>query len=77
MLFLLILKPGDFVHTLCDAHVYMNHIEALEKQLERQPRPFPTLKFQRQINDIDDFTFEDFLLEGYDPHPKIAMDMAV
>ena len=77
MLFLLILKPGDFVHTLGDAHVYMNHIEALETQLERQPRPFPTLKFQRQINDIDDFTFEDFLLEGYDPHPKIAMDMAV
>ena len=70
-------KPGDFVHTLGDAHVYMNHIDALEKQLERQPRPFPTLKIERKICDIDEFKFDDFILEGYDPHPKIAMDMAV
>lgn len=55
----------------------MNHIDALEKQLERQPRPFPTLKIERKICDIDEFKFDDFILEGYDPHPKIAMDMAV
>ncbi|XP_057374939.1 thymidylate synthase-like isoform X1 [Daphnia carinata] len=71
------LKPGEFIHTLGDAHVYSNHISALEKQLEREPRPFPTLKIARQVSDIDDFKAEDFVLEGYDPHPKIPMDMAV
>uniref|UniRef100_H2YU26 Thymidylate synthase n=1 Tax=Ciona savignyi TaxID=51511 RepID=H2YU26_CIOSA len=71
------LKPGDFVHTLGDAHVYLNHIEPLEEQLSREPRPFPTLKFAREIHDIDDFTMDDFILEGYKPHRKIEMEMAV
>ena len=60
-----------------DAHVYNNHVEALEKQLERQPRPFPDLKILRQVDEIDGFTAQDFQLDGYDPHPKIVMDMAV
>ena len=71
------LKPGEFIHTLGDAHVYNNHITALEKQLERDPRPFPTLRITRQVSEIDDFKAEDFVVEGYDPHPKIQMDMAV
>ena len=75
--YITISKPGDFIHTLGDAHVYNNHVAALEKQLEREPRPFPTLKISRQIDCIEDFKAEDFVLEGYDPHPKIHMDMAV
>jgi len=71
------LKPGEFIHVLGDAHVYNNHIAALEKQLEREPRPFPTLKILKQVQTIEAFTPEDFNLEGYDPHAKIAMDMAV
>jgi len=71
------LKPGDFVHTLGDAHVYSNHIEPLKIQLERAPRDFPTLTFKRKITSIDDFKFEDFEISGYKPHPKIAMEMAV
>ena len=57
--------------------MYNNHITALEKQLERDPRPFPTLRITRQVSEIDDFKAEDFVVEGYDPHPKIQMDMAV
>jgi len=71
------LKPGDFVHSLGDAHVYSNHVEALEEQLKRDPRPFPTLSIKRKVENINDFTMEDFDLEGYKPHPKIKMDMAV
>nr|XP_018898697.1 PREDICTED: thymidylate synthase [Bemisia tabaci] len=71
------LKPGDFIHTLGDSHVYLNHVDALNVQLKRQLRPFPTLKIVRDISSIDDFKFEDFLLEGYKPHPKVEMKMAV
>lgn len=71
------LKPGDFVHTLGDAHVYTNHIEPLKVQLARKPRPFPKLLIKRQVDRIEDFTAEDFDLIGYMPHPKIQMDMAV
>jgi len=71
------LKPGEFVHSLGDAHVYSNHVEALEEQLKREPRPFPTLTIKRKVENIDDFTMEDFELEGYKPHPKIQMAMAV
>lgn len=71
------LKPGDFVHTLGDAHVYSNHCAALEEQIKREPRPFPKLKIKRKITSIDDFKMEDFELEEYKPHPKIKMDMAV
>ena len=71
------LKPGDFVHVIGDAHVYSNHEQALRTQLQREPRPFPTLKINPLKKHIDDFTFEDFTVEGYKPHASIKMDMAV
>lgn len=67
-------QPGDFVHTLGDAHVYVNHIEPLKEQLQRKPRPFPTVSIKRKVENIEDFKFEDFELQGYEPHSKIAMD---
>lgn len=71
------LKPGEFVHTLGDAHVYLNHVEPLKEQLKRQPREFPTLKIKRNVTDIDGFTFDDFELIGYKPLEAIKMQMAV
>ncbi|KAI1889136.1 hypothetical protein AGOR_G00175960 [Albula goreensis] len=71
------LKPGDFVHTLGDAHVYVNHIEPLKVQLQREPRPFPKLKILRAVERIDDFRTEDFEICDYNPHPTIKMQMAV
>uniref|UniRef100_A0A3Q3MN56 Thymidylate synthase n=1 Tax=Labrus bergylta TaxID=56723 RepID=A0A3Q3MN56_9LABR len=71
------LKPGDFVHTLGDAHVYVNHIEPLKTQLQREIRPFPTLKILRRVERIDDFRAEDFEICDYNPHPSIKMQMAV
>ncbi|CAO2583182.1 Thymidylate synthase [Lemmus lemmus] len=71
------LKPGDFVHTLGDAHIYLSHIEPLKIQLQREPRPFPKLKILRKVETIDDFKVEDFQIEGYNPHPAIKMEMAV
>ncbi|TIA91778.1 hypothetical protein E3P99_00925 [Wallemia hederae] len=67
----------ELVIQLGDAHVYSNHVEALTTQLERQPRPLPKLHFKRDVKDIDSFTFDDFEVEGYNPHAKIAMQMAV
>lgn len=78
MLFIyFLLQAGEFVHTTGDTHVYLNHITPLTEQLKREPRPFPTLKFARTIQSIDDFKFEDFIIEDYKPHPKIDMEMAV
>jgi len=71
------LKAGEFIHTLGDAHVYTNHVEPLQEQLKREPKPFPTLEFTRQVTDIEDFVFEDFKLVGYSPHGPIKMEMAV
>ncbi|XP_066919800.1 thymidylate synthase-like [Clytia hemisphaerica] len=71
------LKPGDFIHCLGDAHVYSNHVEPLKIQLQRTPRPFPKLTIKRKVTNIEDFTMDDFQLDGYKPHPKIKMDMAV
>jgi len=71
------LKPGEFVHTLGNAHVYQNHVEPLQTQLERTPRPFPTLKLNSDVKDIDGFQASDFELVGYNPLGKIAMEMAV
>jgi len=71
------LKPGEFVHTLADAHVYTNHVDALKQQLQRTPRPFPTLTLKRQVSNIDEFTFEDLELKGYKPLEAIKMQMAV
>ena len=71
------LKPGDFTHMLGDAHVYLNHIEPLKEQLSREPYRFPTLKIKRAVDNIEDFTFEDFELSNYVSHKKIEMKMAV
>lgn len=71
------LKPGDFIHTLGDAHVYNNHITALQEQIKRKPRPFPKLQFKRRVLNIEDFTFDDLEIIDYDPYPKIQMEMAV
>ncbi|XP_056113816.1 thymidylate synthase [Rhinichthys klamathensis goyatoka] len=71
------LKPGDFVHTLGDAHIYTNHIEPLKEQIQREPRPFPKLKIKRKVEQINDFSAEDFEIIDYDPHPSIKMQMAV
>ncbi len=71
------LQVGDFVHTLGDAHLYSNHIEQAKLQLTRECRKLPTMKINPAIKNIFDFTFEDFTLEGYDPHPHIKAAVAV
>ncbi len=71
------LKPGEFVHTLGDAHLYSNHIEQAKLQLTRDFRKLPTLKINPEVKDIFGFKFEDFTLEGYDPHPHIKAAVAV
>lgn len=71
------LKLGDFVHTFGDTHLYSNHIEQAELQLTRELRPLPTLKINPAVKDIFAFKFEDFTLEGYDPHPHIKAEVAV
>ena len=71
------LKRGEFVHVLGDAHVYNNHIEPLKEQIARHPRPFPYLKLNPDVKDIDDFRFEDFEICGYQPMGPIKMEMAV
>lgn len=71
------LEPGEFVHTLGDAHLYSNHIEQAKLQLTREPRPLPELKLNRQVRSVFDFTFEDIKLLDYDPHPHIKAPVAV
>lgn len=71
------LRPGDFVHTLGDAHLYSNHIEQAKLQLTRDFRPLPTMKINPDVKDIFGFRYEDFTLEGYDPHPHIKAAVAV
>jgi len=71
------LKAGDFVHTIGDAHVYANHVDALKQQLERLPRAFPKIKINPDKKNIDDFLYEDFEVIGYKPHKTIKMKMAV
>jgi thymidylate synthase len=70
-------QPGDFVHTFGDAHIYSNHLEQLELQLSRDPRPLPKMILNPEIKNIFDFTFEDFNLLNYDPHPHIKGMVAV
>jgi thymidylate synthase len=71
------LEAGDFIHTLGDAHIYNNHFEQLELQLSREPKPLPKMILNPEIKNILDFKFEDFTLEGYDPHPAIKGSVAV
>lgn len=71
------LQAGDFVHTLGDAHIYTNHIDQLKMQLERELRPLPQMILNPEIKNIFDFKYEDFTLEGYDPHPHIKGEVAV
>jgi thymidylate synthase len=71
------LKPGEFIHTLGDAHLYSNHIDQAKLQLSRDFRKLPTLKINPEVKDIFGFKFEDFTLEGYDPHPHIKAAVAV
>lgn len=71
------LKPGDFVHTLGDAHLYTNHIEQAKLQLSRDFRPLPTMKINPDVKNIFDFKYEDFTIENYDPHPHIKAAVAV
>jgi thymidylate synthase len=71
------LKPGDFVHTLGDAHLYSNHLEQAKLQLSRETRMLPTLRINPEVKDLFAFRFEDFTLEGYDPHPHISAPVAV
>ena len=70
-------KPGEFIHTLGDAHIYLNHIEQVRLQLSREPRPLPVIKLNGDVSDILSFKYGDFLLTGYDPHPAIKGDISV
>lgn len=92
------LKPGEFIHMMGDAHVYVDHIDALKTQLEREPRPFPTLtinrtdrrgvaepredetkaeRIERMVRELETFEIEDFVVEGYQPHAAVKMEMSV
>lgn len=70
-------KPGEFIHTFGDAHIYENHFDQVKEQLKRKPKPFPVMKINPAKKNIDDFVFEDFTLEGYDPHPPIKGEITV
>ena len=71
------LTPGDFIHTLGDAHLYSNHLEQARLQLSREPKPLPVMKLNPEVTDIFNFKFDDFTLENYEPHPGIKAPVAV
>ena len=70
-------KPGEFIHTTGDTHLYLNHIEQAKLQLTREPRPLPTMKINPDVKNLFDFQYEDFELVGYDPHPHIKAEVSV
>jgi thymidylate synthase len=71
------LEPAEFIHTLGDAHLYLNHLEQARLQLGREPRPLPRMEINPEVTSIFDYRYEDFRLEGYDPHPAIKAPIAV
>lgn len=71
------LKPGDFVHSFGDAHLYLNHIDQAKEQLQRKPRKLPIMNINPEVKDVFSFKYEDFELEGYDPHPHIKAPIAI
>jgi len=71
------LRPAEFVHTFGDAHLYLNHLEQARLQISRQPRPLPRMRLNPAVSGMFDFSFEDFTLEGYDPHPPIKAPISV
>jgi thymidylate synthase len=70
-------QPGDFIHTIGDAHIYSNHFDQVREQITRDPRPFPTMRINPAKTELDSFVYEDFVLENYDPHPAIKGDITV
>jgi thymidylate synthase len=71
------LQPGEFVHTLGDAHLYLNHLDQARLQLAREHRALPTLRLNPSVRRLEEFRFEDIAIEGYDPHPAIRAPIAV
>jgi len=71
------LKPGDFVHTFGDLHLYSNHLEQVKEQLAREPRPLPQLTLNPERKELREFVYEDLTLSGYEPHPAIKAPVAV
>jgi thymidylate synthase len=71
------LEPGEFIHSFGDAHLYLNHIEQARLQLSRTPRQLPTMRLNPAVKDIFAFRYQDFALEGYEPHPHIKAEVAV
>jgi len=71
------LEPGEFIHTFGDAHLYLNHVEQAREQLSRRPKKLPLMHINPSVNDLDGFKYEDFRLEGYEPHPAIKAPIAV
>jgi thymidylate synthase len=71
------LRPGDFVHTFGDLHIYVNHLEQVREQLSREPRPLPVMRLNPERRELEEFRYDDFVLEGYDPWPAIRGEVSV